>query len=144
MKRVTFLMIIFTFVLGTFIGCIAKDPVHDIVIQEVRDALQTDFSDDLAMIDKIIIFENTMKLFMVDEFASENFKDFAGAATRFFGEKMRDNKKLESTYHLHIFQKKKIDDKMQMKQIAECLFENGSDRVRVKDLGLGEGKYDVY
>ncbi len=144
MKRISFLMIIFIIVAGAFTGCLAKDPLHDIIIQEVKDGLQEEFSDELAMITKIIIFENTMKVFMIDEYTSEGLKDFAKAITKLFGVRMRDNKKLEQTYHLHIFQKKKIDKKMRMKMIAECRFDNGSDRVTVKELGLGEGKYDVY
>lgn len=144
MKRISFLMIIFIIVAGAFTGCIAKDPLHDVIIQEVKDGLQEEFSDELAMIDNIIIFENTMKVYMFDEYTSEGLKGYASAITRLFGERMRDNKKLEQTYHMHIFQKKMIDNKMQMKMIAECRFENGSDRVTVKELGLGEGKYDVY
>ncbi|MCD6217869.1 hypothetical protein J7L05_08430 [bacterium] len=144
MKRISFLMVIFIIVAGAFTGCIAKDPVYDIVIQEVKDSLQEEFSDELAMVEKIIIFENTMKVYMLDEYNSEGLKDFAKAITRIYGERMRDNKKLAQTYHLHIFQKKMIDNKMQMKMIAECRFENGSDKVTVKELGLGEGKYDVY
>lgn len=144
MKRITLLTIIIALVAGTFIGCIAKDPLHDGIIQDVRDGIQADFPEELAKIDKIIIFENTMKVYMADDFDSTEFKKFGKAITSQFGFSMRKNKKLETTYHLHIFQKKKIDDKMEMKQIADCLFENATDRVKFKDLGLGEGKYDVY
>ena len=144
MKREIFLMVIIVMVVGSLFGCVAKDPLHDVIIQEVKDGLQVEYSEDLAKIDKIIIFENTMKIYMVDDYKPTEFKKFAKESAKQFGLMMRKNKKLESTYHLQIFQKKKIDDKKVVKQIAECLFENGSDRVTFKDLGLGDGKYDVY
>ena len=144
MKKAGFLLIALIAVYGFIIsGCVPKDPVHDIVIQDVQEGLQAEFSEDLAMIDNMIVFENMLKVYMMDDFPQERLIAFAKEVTRLFGTSMRENKKLDSTYHCNIYQKKMIDDKMKMKQIAECRMENITDRVTVKDLGLGSGKYDV-
>jgi hypothetical protein len=124
-------------------GCVAKDPVNDIVIQEIKDGLATEFSEDLAMVKNITLFENLLKVYMTDDYPADRLDKFARALTRLYGERMRANKKLETTYHASFFQNKKVDEKMQMKEIAECIFNNSSDKVTVKILGLGSGKYDV-
>ena len=144
MKKVHYLTIIISVLAMALSSCIAKDPAHPVVIQEVRDGLQEEFSEEAAMIKKMIIFETTLKVYMVDEFPAAKLGAFAKKITRLFGNSMRANKKLFQVYNVSIFQKKMYEDKLQLKQIADCTFENGSDRVKVKELGLGEGKYDVY
>lgn len=124
-------------------GCVAKDPVNDIVIQEIKDGLATDYAEDLAMVKNITLFENLLKVYVTDDYPADRLYNFADALTKMYGERMRANKKLETTYHASFFQKKMIDNKMQLKEIAECIFDNTSDKVTVKILGMGSGKYDV-
>jgi len=124
-------------------SCIAKDPVLDVVIAEVKKELQAEYSDDLSKVKKMTIFENTMKIYMTDDYPNNKLEKFARAATKIYGIRMRSNKKLYQTYHLILFQNKQIENKVKLKPIAECLFENGADLVEVKLLGLGSGKYDV-
>lgn len=144
MKKIAFLLSsIIAFYILISAGCVAKDPVNDIVVQEIKDGLMAEYSVDMAMVTKITLFENLLKVYMTDEYPPEKLDKFAYALTKLYGERMRANKKLETTYHCSFFQKKMIDEKMQMKEIAECTFENTTDKVDVKILGLGSGKYDV-
>ena len=143
MKRLILLIILIYPIMGMAMGCVAKDPAHPVVIKEVQDGLREKFSGDLAQVRKMSIFENTLKVFMVDEYSPDNLENFANATTKLFGERMRANKKLSQMYYVNFFQKKMVDNKKELKQSAECTFDNGSDRIKVKILGLGSGKYDV-
>ena len=128
----------------TLPGCVAKDPVHPIVIQAVRDGLQEEFGEELANVEKIIIFEYMMKIYMAPGWPNDNLGPFARKATFLFGTSMRTNKKRNVSYFLNVYQDKEIEGKMHRnKQIAECIMENATDRIDVKLLGLGSGKYDV-
>jgi hypothetical protein len=142
-KTALLLSAIITFLVLISAGCVAKDPVNDVVIQEIKDGLATDYSDDLAMVTNITLFENLLKVYMTDEYPAERLEKFAYALTKVYGERMRANKKLETTYHVTIFQNKMIDDKKQLKAIADCIFDNASDKITVKALGTGTGKYDI-
>lgn len=144
MKKLHYLTIMISILVIALSGCIAKDPIHPIVIQEVLDGLQEEFSEEAAMIENILIFETRLKVFMVDEFPAEKLAAFTKKITRLFGVSMRKNKKLFQVYNVSIFQNKMYEDKLQRKEIADGTFENGSDRVKIRELGLGDGKYDVY
>ena len=142
-KSVFFLIgVVFLFIL-TGPSCLAKDPILDVVIGEVKKDLQSEYGEDLAMVKKMTIFESTLKVYMTDDYPNDRLRKFAGATTKIYGERMRGNKKLFQLYHVTIFQNKKIDNKIQLKPIAECTFKNGSDQVEVHELGLGSGKYDI-
>ena len=144
MKKALFLLMIFSVLVLALSGCVAKNPTHDIVIAEVLDGLQEDYAEDAAMIKKIIIFESRLKVYMVDEYEPEKLGAFAKKITRLFGVSMRKNKILFQVWNMSMFQKKMYEDKFKLKEIANGTYENASDRVKIRELGLGEGKYDVY
>jgi hypothetical protein len=124
-------------------ACVAKNPAHPVIIAEVKDGLNAEFSQELTSIENMIIFENTLKVYMAPDWPNDKLDALARRTTELFGPSMRKNKIRNVMYFVNFYQDKEVQgEKKKNKQIAECMFESQTDRIKVELLGLGEGKYD--
>lgn len=131
--------------LSLSVGCVQKDPVDIVILEKVQTELAANHDPAIMTnITKWEVFKQNLKIWLADDYPEDKIKELTEKTAKAFGTIARTNGKVENSYIVQVFQKRKNETSGDEKvyNIAMGEFYNGKETVNVELYGLGDGKYD--
>lgn len=131
--------------LSLLTGCVQKDPVDIVILEKVQTELAANHDPAIMTnITKWEVFKQNLKIWLADDYPEDKIKELTEKTAKAFGTIARTNGKVENSYIVQVFQKRKNETSGEEKvyNIAMGEFFNGKETVNVELYGLGDGKYD--
>jgi len=131
--------------LGLVTGCVQKDPVDILVLQKVQEDLAANYDPAIMTnITKWEVFNQNLKIWLADDYPEDKIKDLTDKVAKTYGTISRTNGKIENSYVVQVYQKRKNQTSGEEKvyNVAAGEFFNGKEIVKTELFGLGDGKYD--